>query len=322
MVADPAPGSGHDGRMPTARATLERTLAAYEVRGATAADVPAATAVICAAEEAVWDEAEMVPDDVAEAWARPTIDLAEDVVLVADAGRVVAVAETYRGRGEGYVHPSHRGRGIGTALVEWWTARAGEHGYAIAGQTVCDDDTTAVALLRGLGCSEGHTSWILDYPLTGARPAPARAPLGIDLRLLEPGEERALFTLIDGAFSHWEDREPGIYEDWAATTVDAPTWEPWRGVVAVDGSELVGAALLRRYPGEGWVDQIAVAEPFRERGIGRALLQHAFGTFWGEEPRVGLSTDSRTGALDLYLHVGMRVRRTYRRLRRPTGIAG
>ena len=35
---------------------------------------------------------------------------------------------SYRGRGDGYVLPSHRGRGIGTALVEWWTARAGEHG--------------------------------------------------------------------------------------------------------------------------------------------------------------------------------------------------
>ena len=76
------------------------------------------------------------------------------------------------------------------------------------------------------------------------------------------------------------------------------------------------------YPGEGWIEQIAVAAPYRGRGIGRALLQHAFGTFWGREPRIGVSTDSRTGALDLYLHVGMTVRRTYRRLNRSTGIAG
>ena len=320
MVDERAPGSGHDGRMPSARETLEQALPTFEVRSPTIADVRAVTALIQAAEVAAHGEAETVEDEVSESWARPTLDLAADVVLVLADGAVVGVAETYRGRGEGYVHPSHRGRGIGTALVGWWTARAGEHGYAIAGQTVSDDDASAVALLRGLGCTEGHTSWILDYALTGARPEPPRPPLGIDLRLLQPGEERALFHLIDDAFSEWPDREASIYEDWAAATVDAPAWEPWRGVVAADGRELVGAAILRRFPGEGWVEQIAVASAYRGRGIGRALLQHAFGVFWGQEPSVGLSTDSRTGALDLYLHVGMRVRRTYRRLRRPTGI--
>ena len=91
------------------------------------------------------------------------------------------------------------------------------------------------------------------------------------------------------------------------------------GVVAVAGDELVGAAVLRQFPGEGWIDQIAVKGPYQGRGIGRALLQHTFGFFHGREPAVGLSTDSRTGALDLYLHVGMTVRRSYRRWSRPTG---
>jgi mycothiol synthase len=322
MVADRAGGCGHDPRMPTARETLEAALADYEVRSPVMADVPAAAAVIRACEEHAHGEGETVDDELVESWSRPSLDLAADVVLVCDAGAVVAVAELYRGRADAHVHPSRRGRGIGTALVGWWTARAGELGLPQAGQTVSDDDPSAVALLRGLGAGEGHTSWILDYPLTGARPEPARPPLGIDLRLLQPGEERALFHLIDDAFSHWPDREPGIYEDWAATTVASARWEPWMGVVAVDGAALVGAALLRGYPGEGWIEQIAVAEPYRGRGIGRALLQHAFGVFWGKEPRIGLSTDSRTGALDLYLHVGMEVRRTYRRLRLPTGVAG
>src|SRR4051812_31228890 len=188
MVDDRTLRSGHHGAMPTARDTLQRALPGYEVRGPTPADALGATAVIRAAEEQARGDAETIEQGIVEAWSRPTIDLAADVVLVLDGGRVVAVAEIYRGRADAYVGPSHRGRGIGTALVEWWTARAAEQGYALAGQTVSDDDTTAVALLEGLGCTEAHTSWILDYQL-GARPDPPRPPAGIELRLLRPGEE-------------------------------------------------------------------------------------------------------------------------------------
>jgi hypothetical protein len=48
--------------------------------------------------------------------------------------------------------------------------------------------------------------------------------------------------------------------------------------------------------------------------LGRALLQESFRRFkamgWD---RAGLATDSRTGALSLYEHVGMRVDRSYTR---------
>jgi len=305
--------------MPSAREDLERALPGLTVRSATPDDVDAVTAVITGCEIEAHGSAEIEAEEVAESWARPTVDLAGDVVVVLDGDNLVAWAETYRGRGEGFVHPSYRGRGIGTALVEWWTARAAEHGIDLAGQTVSDDDPTAVALLQGLGCTVGHTSWLLTLPLGDEPPAPASPPPGIALRLLQPGEERAMFHLIDDAFAHWAGRDRGVYDDWAAMTVASARWEPWMGVVAVEGDRLVGAAVLRVYPGEGWIDQIAVAGDYQGRGIGRALLQHTFGVFHGREPAVGLSTDSRTGALDLYLHVGMTVRRSYRRWSRPTG---
>ena len=304
--------------MGSAREELGRALPGLTVRSPTMDDVAATTAVIAACEAHAHGVAEIEADEVAESWARPTMDLASDVVLVLDGGSVVACAETYRGRCDGYVLPSHRGRGVGTALVEWWTARAGEHGLALAGQTVSDDDACAVALLQGLGCTVRHTSWVLQYPLGDEPPAAADPPEGIALRLLRPGEERALFHLIDDAFAHWEGRQRAVYEDWAASTVASPRWEPWMGVVAVESDALVGAAVLRRYADEGWVDQVAVCASHQRRGIGRALLQHTFGYFHGRAPAVGLSTDPRTGALDLYLRVGMTVRLTYRRWSRPT----
>ncbi len=75
---------------------------------------------------------------------------------------------------------------------------------------------------------------------------------------------------------------------------------------------MVGAALALDYPEEGWVQQVAVRRDRRSRGVGRALLSKAFGELRrrGSSP-LGLSTDSRTGALDLYLRLGMEVHLTY-----------
>jgi GNAT superfamily N-acetyltransferase len=75
------------------------------------------------------------------------------------------------------------------------------------------------------------------------------------------------------------------------------------------------------YPTEGWVEQLAVRADHRNLGIGRALLQTAFGELRRRgAPSLGLNTDSRTGALDLYLNIGMTLRDTYThysRLLRP-----
>jgi ribosomal protein S18 acetylase RimI-like enzyme len=84
--------------------------------------------------------------------------------------------------------------------------------------------------------------------------------------------------------------------------------------LAFDGEELVGAALSDDHQGqdEGWVAQVATKASHRHRGIARALLQSVFAANHATGRRlVGLSTDSRTGALTLYERIGMRVRRTY-----------
>ena len=76
--------------------------------------------------------------------------------------------------------------------------------------------------------------------------------------------------------------------------------------IVVRGDEIVGAALLIEEDEELWVAQLAVARIHRGRGLGRALLVHAFGSAWRSGRRqVGLATDGRTGARGLYEHVGM-----------------
>jgi GNAT superfamily N-acetyltransferase len=294
---------------------LRAAVPGLEARPVIAArDGEGVTGVLRACEIAVTGDAEVEQHEVEEYWARPGIDLERDTVVVLDAGVPVAYAEVYRGeRAEGYVAPGHRGRGIGSALVEWWIGRAAEVGSDRVGQTIEDGDASARALLESFGCRPVHTAWIVRRELGPALPPVPELPAGYALRAMQPDEGPALHAVIEDAFSEWEGRRPGQYGDWAATAVASPRWEPWMGQVVTAGDQLVGAAVLRTLADEGWIDQIAVAAAHRGRGLGRALLERAFGLFHGVRPAVGLATDSRTGALDLYLHVGMQVRRSFTR---------
>lgn len=59
----------------------------------------------------------------------------------------------------------------------------------------------------------------------------------------------------------------------------------------------------------GYVEQVAVRRDHRGRGIARLLLRHGFRAFHRAGRRsCTLWTHSDTGALDLYLRVGMTVR--------------
>jgi mycothiol synthase len=58
----------------------------------------------------------------------------------------------------------------------------------------------------------------------------------------------------------------------------------------------------------------AVDKAYRGQGLGRALLHESFRRY-RELGRAGcgVATDSRTGALGLYQHLGMRIDRSYTR---------
>jgi ribosomal protein S18 acetylase RimI-like enzyme len=80
------------------------------------------------------------------------------------------------------------------------------------------------------------------------------------------------------------------------------------------------APLCFDYGTEGWVRQLAVRRPERRRGLGLALLRHAFGVFHRRgRPSVGLAVDAvnTAGANRVYERAGMHVERRYDRYARP-----
>lgn len=278
------------------------------------ADAGAVTALMAACELLDDGQVEIDEGDIVADWQRPSVDLDVHTVGLFDEAGMLAYADVFTSRrAEVFVHPRARGRGLGSALMRWTWAVAWAGGGRLVGQTVTDNNRDAAQLFASMGYQPLWRSWILT--LRGeARPAAPTLPADVEIRAPATAEdERAAFQVIEDAFSEWPDRDPVAYGDWAAGSVHRAGFDPWQLPLAVSGDRVVGVAHLVEYEGvAGWVHQIAVAGDQRGRGIGRALLQHAFGTFWDHGHRTfELSTDSRTGALGLYQHVGMAVRRSY-----------
>lgn len=254
-------------------------------------------------------------DDYVVGFERAGFDPALDLLLVLDGEDVVAWAELYRQRAEANVRPSHRGRGIGTALLGWIEARSRELGDADVGQSKTDANIGARELFLANGYEPTFTSWILRIPLEGTPDPPAPID-GISIRAYRDEDARAVHEMVDAAFSEWPGRDPEPFEVWAPQVFAHAAFAPDLSPLAFDGDELVGAVISYDFPesSEGWVHQLATRATHRHRGIARALLRTAFGAFHERGRRVaGLSTDSRTGALGLYEKVGMRVERKYTR---------
>ena len=250
-----------------------------------------------------------------EAFDRLGFDPAIDAVIAFDGDQPVAWAELYRQRAEADVRPSHRGRGIGAALLDWIEARARTFGDAHVGQTKTDANAGARDLFLSRGFEPTWTSWIIRIELDRP-PAPPRIPLGITIRPYRSADDREVHRVMDAAFSEWPGRDPEPFEVWAPQVLTHAAFAPDLSPLAFDGENLVGVVLSYDYSdhGEGWIQQLATAATHRRRGIAQALLHTAFGWFHDRGRRtVGVSTDSRTGAVGLYEKVGMRVVRQYTR---------
>ena len=289
----------------------------YGFRTLTRDDAQAVTDLVAATELDVDGTVEIDVSDVRVDWERPNFDLATMSVGVHHGDDLVAFAEVYRGRAEVEVHPTHRGRGIGIALMRWtWDAARRDRRNEVS-QIVSDAHGSAVALLKAHAYQVGHVSWILRIALDGDIAEPS-LPDGLAIRDWRPGEDdRAVWRVIEDAFSEWPGRnEETPFDDWKATIADHEAVRPDTTPLVVDGDRIVGVAIGMDYSSEtsneGWVQQLAVNRDDRGRGLGRALLHETFRRFkamgWD---RAGLSTDSRTGALALYEHVGMHVDRSF-----------
>ncbi len=287
----------------------------FSERPLTLADAGAVTRVMAANELATIGEVHIEEADIVGDWQRPSFDVGSATVgVLAPTGELAGYAECSGGaRADAAVHPDHWGRGIGTALAGWIRDRAAELGEPVIGMPV-PQGSPGDRLLGSLGWFPRWESWVLALP-EGAAIAVRELPDAYAIRAATAQDHEQVWTVIEDAFLEWSEREREPFDDWVATVIERPGAEPWniRVVTGPDGDVVAAAVLVMTEDGrEGYVSKLATRKDQRNRGLAQALLADAFGVARAHgATRATLSTDSRTGAVDLYRHVGMAVESTW-----------
>ena len=266
-------------------------------------------------------------------WRAPDLDLERDTRLVlTEEEQPVGLVEVWSMSNpavhlnvQGRVDPGWEGRGIGWAMLTWAHRRASASAEQVPSGlrvslrcTVPAGYKPAVRLMTSFGLSPVRSSWDMVRELDSDLAKPVW-PQGITLREFRfPGDARRVSAADQAIFQdHWgfipEEDESGYYR-WRHYFFEHRHFDPSLWFLAMDADRIAGLALCRPRaaldPGMGWISVLGVMPEWRRRGLGLALLQHAFCVFRSRGlGRVGLGVDSQnlTGATHLYRKAGMRI---------------
>jgi len=287
------------------------------VRPAREEDVEAAAAMLNEHSRRLFGTDDVTPADLLLYWTSPDVELGQDVLL----------AESADGRLGGYADLGVHGdmvwldvRGTDPETLQVLLeaieqrARAKEPDKKLWGYSGAED-APLNELFEQTGYRVVRHSYRMRIDLEGEQPDPVW-PDGISVHTMRDGEERRVYEASMAAFADtWMfHRDP--YDSWFHWMVEEPSFDPSLWVVAEQGDEVAGIILSRvpeNEPGLGWVRVLGVLPVYRQRGLGQALLRHAFAEFASRGlTAVGLGVDAEnpTGAVRVYERAGMHVERT------------
>ena len=247
-------------------------------------------------------------------WSASYVDLDRDARIEDDAYVLVETLDSERVWLNVHGRPS-------PALLAWMEDRAAERASrALSG--AWSSDTALLGVLRDRGFRHVRSShrMLLDLAEPTAEPA---WPSGVAVRTFEPGDERTFYDVHQETFRDmWEPIEES-YEEWAHWFLEPSALVPELWFLAHEDSEPAGVAICHPHKTRtdcGWVRVLGVRRPWRRRGLGRALLLHAFSEFRRRglvAAGLGVDSESETGAHRLYESVGMRTAARFDILERP-----
>jgi mycothiol synthase len=309
--------------------------AGFTARGATFDDVEAAMRLFNRWSNAVIGRDDFDgPESIRDEWETPGVDLAQDTRLVFAAnGDLAGYIEVWTNaippaRPELWarVDPEYQNMGIATWLMQWAEGRALEALPRVPDELrfvtrvgVYRQDEKARKLFENMGYQHVRSLYHMLIEMDAPAPEP-QFPAGITIRTYNPERDsEAVYRADTDAFrDHFgfveEPFEEGL-KKWKRRW-EQGNCDPSLMFLAMDGpsGEIAAVNLCRPisyYDSErGWVGSIGVRRPWRKRGLGLALLRHAFNEFYRRGKRkVGLGVDAQnlTGALRLYESAGMHI---------------
>ncbi|HUF02095.1 MAG TPA: GNAT family N-acetyltransferase [Gaiellaceae bacterium] len=261
------------------------------------------------------------PEPVGEAavrqeWSAPRVDLELDARVEDDACVLVERLDEARVWMDVQGRPSRE-------LLDWAESRATALGTKIFSGGWSTNRPVLEALeQRGFRLARHSRRMLAD--LADASPGPVW-PAGIQARSFRPGDERVFYEVHQETFrDSWEPVEEP-YDEWAHWLLTPPSFVPDLWFLAHENGEPAGIAIChphRALADLGWVRILGVRRPWRRRGLGRALLLHAFEEFRRRgctTAGLGVDAESLTGAHRLYEEVGMRVTSRFDMYEKTTG---
>jgi len=310
----------------------------YTSRAATKADTEALVGLFNEYWEELTGIVKFSLEDMENIFSTPGFDMESSLMVVLSPQGEIVASGFVADLGNPPIHPSvygcvrkgHEGKGLGTHIIEWAEIRAHqaiercpeEARVSMYLQTAPSHEAT-VHLLEKQGLIPVRYSWIMMKDLVETTPKP-KWPEGITLQTFtEFNDLETIIKVTDEAFEdHWGhvDRsgDPERMKRIRHQIENDEDFDPSLWILAMDGDEVAGMTLCDPKLGQdretGMVDVLGVRQPWRQKGLGLALLHNAFGEFlWRGYKRVGLGVDTQnlSGATRLYKKAGMEVDREF-----------
>lgn len=274
-------------------------------------DAAAVTEVVAALESSLYGSSVFSQADLEDEWS--DLDPRRDLSVIRDGDRIVAYGALQEAgdimHAEGYVHPDAHGRGIGRMLATGLEEDAARRGARRIHHRVFEVDSDARTLLEALGYRAVRVFREMRIELDARPPAP-RWPDGLQVVPFDPERDMAAFHAAhQEAFAdHWEYAHRDL-ESWSSSHLGSERFDPRLWCVVRAGPEIVAGTISTAGTyGGGFVHALFTRRPWRNQGVGAALLGDAFQRLWDRGERsVGLGVDaaSDTGAFRLYERAGL-----------------
>lgn len=313
----------------------------YIIRPATLGDAYDVTRLVNICSQDLYGKDELEVGELMNDWQMEEVNLQQDSILLFEDDELIAYADLV-GLVPPYVryplmarvHPDHKGHGYGWLINRWAMGRVTESLERAPQGTrvfltslVHERDQEARQLLEDLGGKMERISWLMERELKG-EVQNGDLQEGYSLRVAKPEEYYEFFKIQQEAFrDHWgyievPDKE-GFTHFLERYTKD-PNYQPELFFVAEYHGQIAGilSATASSSYGEdyGWISALGVLPEHRRKGLGKALLLHAFQEMQLFGSRmVGLGVDSQnlTGATGLYEQAGMYIASKFFRYELP-----